>query len=338
MSIEKPAKAIRPRNDELLNYLLRPAKNIERKMLCEALSRLSIISKLSNYLYVGFGSTYFADFILFHKALGIQKLISIEGDDAMEERVRFNNPYSCIDILIGQSTEMLPEVPWEKQKSILWLDYTSTLEGYMFNDMATFFNRAQSGSVFIISVNVDIQDQTESKTTNEKIKKKLEKDSEVKKRIHNNQLKKDLKKENYYSIIRGVIHEEILDIINARNKIESIDKLNYKQIFNFLYKDGAAMLTIGGILFSEKDRDKISKMTFENMDFFKDKDEYFEIIVPNLTSREIKTLDKYLPNINNDALAKKQAQDELKNVISNDVIDKYSKIYRYFPYFTETNL
>ena len=66
-------KALEPRNDEIMNYLFRPAKNIERKMLCEALSRLSIISDVKHYQYVGFSSVYFADFSLFHKQLGIQK-------------------------------------------------------------------------------------------------------------------------------------------------------------------------------------------------------------------------------------------------------------------------
>ena len=90
------------RNDEIMNYLFRPAKNIERKMLCEALSRLSFILDLKHYQYVGFGSVYFADFTLFHKQLGIQKLISIEGEEEMEERVRFNKPYSCIEIIINE--------------------------------------------------------------------------------------------------------------------------------------------------------------------------------------------------------------------------------------------
>ena len=95
-------KALQPRNDELMNYLFRPAKNIERKMLCEALSRLSVISDVKHYQYVGFGSVYFADFSLFHKQLGIQKLISIECDEDMETRVRFNQPYSCIDDKVGR--------------------------------------------------------------------------------------------------------------------------------------------------------------------------------------------------------------------------------------------
>lgn len=328
-----------PRNDELINYLFRPAKNIERKMLCEALSRLSIMSNLRNYQYVGFGSVYFADFALFHKLLGIQKLISIECNIDMEARVRFNQPYSCIDVMPGWSYEMLPEVDWNSLNSILWLDYTGSLETYMFKDMATFFQRALSGSVFIISVNVDLKEPNgDAKTTNEKIISKLNKDSEVRKRIRDRELKGDLKKEDYYAMIRNVIHTEIIEIIEERNKIESDKNFSYKQLFNFVYKDGQVMLTVGGILFSENDKDKITKMNFQNLDFVKSEDKAYNIEVPNLTYREIHAIDKHLPSFNTDANARNKALEELSGVVSDDAIQKYAKIYRYYPKYNESSL
>ena len=63
-----------------INYSIRPAKSAERKMLCELIQHLSVFHKLSDYQYIGFGSTYFTDFSLFHRNLGINKMISIEKD------------------------------------------------------------------------------------------------------------------------------------------------------------------------------------------------------------------------------------------------------------------
>ncbi len=60
---------------EKINYNLRPNKCIERKMMCETLSRLSHLEHLHNYRYIGLGSPYFSDFSLFHKNLGITELI-----------------------------------------------------------------------------------------------------------------------------------------------------------------------------------------------------------------------------------------------------------------------
>jgi len=333
------SKEMQLRNDEMMNYMFRPAKNIERKMLCEALARLSVIADVKNYQYVGFGSVYFVDFTLFHKQLGIQKLISIEGEPEMETRVRFNKPYSCIDVIPGASNDKLPEVDWKSTKSILWVDYTHTLRGYMFKDMATFFQRAQSGSVFIISINVDLKEnEVKSKTTTEKIITKLTKDTEVRKRIRSSDLKKEMTKGDYYSILRNVIDTEAKEILAERNKLESKEKFDYKQIFNFLYHDGQAMLTVGGILFSTKDEEKVEQINFKNLDFIMTGESRFEIQVPNLTYREIHALDKHLPDFNINAETKEKAFNELKGVVSDDAINKYAKIYRYYPNYTESNL
>jgi len=337
MDIKNNAKE-KPRNDEVIDYSIRPAKNIERKMICEALSRLSIISPLREYQYVGFGSTYFVDFSLFHKYLGIQKLFSIEGDDAAETRVRFNSPYSCIDILIGKSTDKLPEIPWEKRRSILWLDYTSSLSGYMFSDMATFFNRAVSGSVFLISINVEVKDEAGATTTDARIKSKLNRDSDVKNRIRRNTFELNLKKNDYYSLMRNVILQEIETILESRNRIEQMSKFKFNQIFNFLYHDGQAMLTIGGIVYNDSDEQKINSMNFKNLEFVKELEESFEIKVPHLTNREIQVIDKFLPDFHSDPDIKAQAFSALKGIVSESAIEKYADVYRYFPIYKEIAL
>ena len=42
-----------------VNYALRPAKSIERKMMAEAVRRLSPVIATEDYAYVGFGSPFF---------------------------------------------------------------------------------------------------------------------------------------------------------------------------------------------------------------------------------------------------------------------------------------
>ena len=88
---------------EKINYALRPAKSIERKMLCEVFRRLTPLGKLESYRYIGFGSTYFTDFILFHKSLGINSMISIEKDEGNKDRFNFNLPFRCINLKFGSS-------------------------------------------------------------------------------------------------------------------------------------------------------------------------------------------------------------------------------------------
>lgn len=108
---------------EKINYSLRPAKNIERKMLCEVITRLSLIQSIEKYRYIGFGSPYFTDFVLLHKMFGINDLISIEKDKFNEARFIFNKPYSCIDMMFEDSHDALKKIKNWKKPTILWLDY-----------------------------------------------------------------------------------------------------------------------------------------------------------------------------------------------------------------------
>ena len=96
-------------------------------MLCEALRRLIIFSDLTEYRYIGFGSTFFTDFLLIHKSLGLKDLVSIEERKQDEKRFRFNCPYGCVDLKFGKSNNVLPGLKWDK-KTILWLDYEDPLE------------------------------------------------------------------------------------------------------------------------------------------------------------------------------------------------------------------
>ena len=56
-----------------IDYSLRPAKHAERRMLCDVFRRLTHFQPVETYCYVGFGSVWFSDFVLFHRALGVSE-------------------------------------------------------------------------------------------------------------------------------------------------------------------------------------------------------------------------------------------------------------------------
>ena len=109
------------RSFEYINYMFRPKKQIERKIIIEILQELEKEIPLSKYLYIGFGSIYYYDFILFHKMLNMNKLLSID-DKSTIKRFNFNRPYDFITFENKISTNFLSEYDW-KQNSVLWLDY-----------------------------------------------------------------------------------------------------------------------------------------------------------------------------------------------------------------------
>jgi len=336
------------KNFERINYSLRPAKHIERKMFCETFGRLSILDNIKNYRYIGMGSAYFSDFSLFHKTLGITKLVSIEGasDHQSRKRIKFNRPFACVDVEFGWTTEVLPRLPWEEweklnEKSIVWLDYIDKIKEFMFNDIDTVLFKINPGSIFLITL--DISEDDERKDSNNKLSPKefkikaLEENVGGRERIPIRTFDLVLNIENNKSVVREIIHNAFLSAIKKRNGgLPKSKQLKYKQLFNLHYKDSADMLTVGGIVYTEDQKENVNEM-FVHLDFIRDGENCFSISVPKLTYREINALDKVLPHIK--GKENKRRNNDLRK-IPLSAIDKknYANIYRYFPTFAEANL
>ena len=135
---------------DVINYSIRPAKFVERRIIRDMLIKINRFSALEKYKYIGFGSKYFADFSLFHKTLHINEMVSIEGDVENEEKYNFNKPFECIDVVMGLSNDALPKISYDKQ-FIAWLDYDYGIDTTMLNDIGIIVENIVSGSVFITS-------------------------------------------------------------------------------------------------------------------------------------------------------------------------------------------
>lgn len=319
-----------PTSYERIDYNLRPAKSIERRMLCEAFRRLLHFSNLTEYRYVGFGSTFFSDFSLIHKSLGLTDLISVEKEEKDKARFRFNRPYKCIRLRFGDANDVLPTISWSK-KIILWLDYDYKLDESMLTDVGTFISRAQTGSIVLITMDVNPDESLEQNAAKRRYEQLTERIDKAK--IPIDVEEKDLDRENYPRVCYNIVNNEIDEVLAKRNGgLEKKFKLIYKQLFNFIYKDGSSpMLSVGGILFATNNEDKINKCNFEGLGFIKSKRDAFEpyrINVPKLTFREMRHLDKMLPS-------RKRAH---LRFLSKEMIDDYSKIYRFFPNFVEAEI
>jgi hypothetical protein len=302
-------------------------------MLCEAFRKLLNFADLSKYRYVGFGSTFFTDFSFIHKSLGLKDLVSIEKEREDKSRFRFNCPYKCIRLIFGDATDVLPNLSWSK-KIILWLDYDYKIEESMFTDIGIFISRAQSGSLLLLTMDATPDDLPNSPEDKSRYAQLLERVGSIKMPLGISE--NDLVPKNYPRTCYKIINNEIDESLSKRNGgLEN--KLIYKQLFNFLYRDSAPMLTIGGIIYSTSDEEKINKCNFEGLEFVKSKRHIFDpyrIIVPNLTFREMRYLDKWLP------YDRFRGIDKKANIrfLSSHLIDDYSRIYRYFPNFVEAEM
>ena len=314
---------------EKINYSLRPAKSIERKMLCETFHRLSEFGLVNTYRYIGFGSTYFTDFRMVHKTLGISTLISIERAGGKRERFDFNKPYNCIQMEYGESNDILPSLEWDSIRTILWLDYDGMLTSSVLTDIKHFCSKACPGSLLIASVN----SQPETYDSDEEGDYRLDK---LRERVGNEKVpatirEKNLSKWGLANVSCKIILNEIKETLKERNGGRAKGaKLQYHQLFNFHYADNAKMLTTGGLIYDEGQQGNISKGAFDTLEFVRSDEASYLIEVPILTFKELRHLDAQLP----------KDSDELPKCggVPEKHLKRYRAVYRYFPTFTETEM
>ncbi len=309
----------------IVNFSLRPAKSVERKMLAEAFRLLSRFGSINAYRYIGLGSNFFSDFILFHKSLGITNMTSIEQDRPFAKRFAFNRPFLCVDIKIGESGEILPTLNWS-MRTILWLDYDLPLDPEMLADVRLFCTNAPSGSMIIVTV--DARAETHSDEASKSRLPVLK--SRLGKNLPRNVTEKDLAGWGIARVYRTIINNEIEDSMARRNGfLPRGTKILYRQLFNFHYQDSARMLSVGGLIYDDGQTPVMESCGFRSLEFYREGDAPYEIQIPNLTLREIRHIDSQLPNSNVPGIATWIPKEEL---------EKYARIYRYFPAFVEAEL
>lgn len=316
------------------DYRLRPAKRVERKMLCEAFRRLSFFEPVENYRYIGFGSTTFTDFILIHKTLAITDMISIEKRRDYEARFEFNRPYNCIKMKYGKSNDVLPQLAWNK-RVVVWLDYEGHLTDSELRDVAYIVMNAASGSMLVVSINAG------SYQLHPARKKKLGlQEARLEKLIEDvgsdkvpgDILGKNLEGWNMARTFRRIIMNEIDQVLRNRNGLHSDDhRLEYQQLFNFHYRDQARMITVGGVISDDQNETTIQQCQFESLDFVSTDDTPYKIEIPVLTPLEQRYLDKKLPQGAIEEAREKVGLTEVE-------IQNYARVYRYCPTFVEIEL
>ena len=322
-----------------INYVMRPAKSIERKMLAESFRRLHPFQRINEYRYVGFGSIYFSDFQLIHRELGIDDMISIEKDAHAKECFEFNKPYRSIKMEFGVSGQILPTLDWRK-RSIIWLDYDGKLDLDSLADIGTVSATCPSGTALVVSVNAHPEpwprDQERSefegqtgKAFNiaEYLLSKLA--YYIGPKIPPGTQGKDLRGNGVSTVFHRTILNEIDEQLSRRNAmLEPSDKIVCKQIGHFLYQDGALMLTVALVFFKASDLALFEACAFEKLPFLRSGNDPYLIRVPCLTNKEIRYLNEQLPFLTATTLLKGPG-------IPDEDLKAYSEVYRYFPSFNE---
>ncbi|NQV18541.1 MAG: hypothetical protein HQ534_08360 [Armatimonadetes bacterium] len=324
------------RSFEYINYMFRPKKQIERKIITEILQELKEEINLSKYLYIGFGSIYYYDFILFHKILNMNNLLSID-DKSTKKRFEFNRPYDFISFENKISTDFLNEYDW-KQNSVLWLDYDNKLENIVLSDIKIIAKNCKKKDFLMITVNSycgsvgDERDKARENFYNE----------------FGMYISSDYYNKKYYTpkYFPYLLQEVILKYLMAVSELQNI---SFCKLFSFRYRDGAPMFTIGGIFDDDK---KLYNRKWDNK-FISTDEEVKDINVPILTYCEKFHIDSHIEKLKRKikkiesknkesgrSLIEKEMTEMMNKTLPFELasiydLKNYIEFYRYYPQYYE---
>lgn len=307
---------------ERVNYQIRQGKSIERKMLCDLIRKFQIICGITDFRYIGMGAKYFEDFILFHNQFGINDMISIEADVDKKERFDSNKPLRGIQMKYGKTNQILPQIEnFEEKMNIVWLDYDGAFSDEILEDVGSICKKIMKGSMFFISCNYSYGGQSTSE--------KEQSFKETVGRFFREDISLKYTRNGIAKIIRMIFTDEIEKNLKWRNDLFG-ENLKYKQLIYLTYNDGSPMLTLGGIFVDETlEKELEDSNIFDEFDFVSKDDKEFKIEIPKLTYKEMQFILQEMP------LTDEEYNKEKFHGITLDEINKFRKIYRYYPYFTE---
>lgn len=315
-----------------IDYSLRPAKHAERRMLCDVFRRLAHFQPVETYRYVGFGSVWFSDFVLFHRALGVRDMLSIEQSVQSQQRFEANKPFA-IDIDFRPSSIVLPGLDYSRRQFI-WLDYDDPISLEMVNDVAAVARRASSGTVLVVSVQCvrppdvaeadrDLAGDPNAPSAVARFAGRLNADGVT--RVGSEVQREQLSNWAFGELSRSILYAEVERILESRRLASPVGAVDYQKICDFEYEDGAKMTTMAIIFYSPDEAEKVSACRFENLEFLDPSGDPVFIPTPKLTPREFRQLESQLPLPNG-------VQLNIGHIPLGET-RRFSELYRYFPNF-----
>lgn len=301
-----------------VSYDLRPAKQVERRMMIDTMMRLAEAGfPIADYQYVGMGSIFFVDYVLFHRYLGLTKLISVEYDASIEKRVSFNAPFKLVDIEIASIGDVVAQLDRDLCH-ILWLDYDARIHADMLSDVVLACHRLSPGSILMVTVDAERPKHGEGPKDwmqyyRERVGGYFELGWDAR------DFTPSRLPETSFAILLNAVRRGLVARSNT----------HFLPLFKFVYADGHNMITLGGVIGTDTEKRKLQSAGLDELPFAKlnPEDEPYRIRVPTLTRKERLHLDSQMPC--EDDWSPSAFELKKEDVLS------YREVYRYYPIYAE---
>lgn len=315
-----------PGSGEVIDFSLRPNKNVERKLIAECLVELSKVLNFKNYQYIGMGAYWFADFMLFHRRLGINRMWSIELSE-YADRAEFNRPLKIIKVKSGDSTSVLPEMRFDS-KTIVWLDYDSDLNGPWKDDLSIILNDMPAGGLVFVTVNAHHNQVSQFQEELLGCTKVAAMESRFGSLFPTGKTLSDMSMRKFPIVVSELLFNHCTRTVRTADP----DR-RFEPLVNYRYADNAPMITIGGIVVDDDLDERLRSCSHKKLDYVTGKDQ-FEISLPALTHREKLAIDRLLP-MKTRTLTSEDIRAHLKFNLDSAKVIAYQKFYNFYPNFSE---
>ncbi|MCD7097851.1 O-methyltransferase [Stenotrophomonas sp. MMGLT7] len=334
------------------DYGLRANKAIERKLVFDLALSAKKNFTLVDLWYLGFGSMWFSDFKIAHRTLHVDDMISIERQ-AHAPRAEFNRPFSTIKVLAGECGELLKEgiaaALWERPV-MAWLDYDGRMDETVIGDIDMLLAKAKRNSIVAITINgargsyrpkpTAIGASPQSPKTGLGVVAQFLGKSAVPKEfvelLDKPGVAGDVSDLDFPRFLAEAISNYMWHRVFSLSRAGDEGDYGFQPLFLMHHKDNADMVTVGGALIAEHDREAWRDVLRqqEGLADSEGNPRYCRMDLAPVTLREKITLDRYLPT--------SKSSDEYKDAVTGEgvrldanEVEKYRRFYRQFPVFME---
>lgn len=325
-------------------YHLRQNKTVERGVFVDLLLRLSRATavNLRRYRYIGFAGPFAEDFKLIHAHLGLTRFISIEKNEEVLKRQRWNSPLRGIDYQQCTARDYIESYE-ASDPSIIWLDYTKpkALADQM-AEVEMLVSKCADYDILKITFNASHATLGGDGAAPVDAAKRIE---EARKRLGDylpagfDITTDDVDRRGYPSLILKAAEMAIMS--GMQGKASS----RFRLLSTFTYSDSVhRMLTLTGIVLP---KGKVSVFLRETgiqrwrlavTQWGITRTEPIEISIPEMSLRERLFVDQQLPRQGSPRTIMKKLGFRLADGVDEKTLKaltSYRDFYRYFPYFSK---
>jgi hypothetical protein len=305
---------------KFISYNLRPAKQTERRLLLDFLKCASDAGfAISDYRYVGMGGTMFYDFHLLHRFLGVNRMISLERDQNMHPRSRFNCPFDFIEVK-NQAVADFLDKDRDEAVTVYWLDYDGGLGPDIASDIMSLGTKLKLGGFAFVTIYAEPPGILEKQNRNKRLEYFQEHLGEFSAGLTSAEMET--------SIFPTTVHRVLTTVFRNAFAARGV----FQPLFQVQYKDSSQMVTVGGCLCSRTTASGFGRRVRANLSFLW-KGRPYKIRSLNLTDRERILFDMAVTK--NDARCS-QAKSLRAMGFKKPDFDAYRDLIRFLPRYHES--